>query len=303
MTSRSRTSPAFVAMIGLNNRGVKLFQERDLSSASKCFQASLEILQHQLVLTQQNKQQCRSDTAALAGDPGHPVVVSRRVPSKLKIKNLIAATSSRRRKSTTAAAGSNAASAGSTTSATTIRETTSLREDPSLLQGETSLTSRLHLSTHYIASKPIKLVVIRDPDQAKSSTSLITVIIAFNLALTHHLSGFTASPLRARKYWRSALALYGVAVNLRRKAQPEPSFPQPEGTRLFLDLALLNNVAALHHQFGDSQRASSFFHALSQCVQSLNTRQLGDAQGFVSNIVLLNVQGANADAVQLATAA
>lgn len=288
-------------MIGLNNRGVKLFQERDLSSASKCFQASLEVLQHHLVLTQQKKQQRRSDTSHLAGETGRPVVASRRVPSKLKIKNLIAATSSRLRKSTAAAAGSSPASADRTTSDTTIRAL--VREDLSLLQGERSLSSRLQLSPHYIASKPIKLVVIRDADQAKSSTSLITVTIAFNLALTHHLSGFTASPLRARKYWRSALAFYGIAINLRRKAQPEPSLPQPEGTRLFLDLALLNNVAALHHQLGDSQRALSLFQALSQRVQSLNTRQLGDAQGFVSNLVLLNVQGENAAAVQLATAA
>lgn len=311
MTTRRPTTAAIVTMIGLNNRGVKLFQYGDLSSASKCFQAALGILKQELLIAQQSNKKC----ALGKQTSGRPVVgTTRRVPSKLRVKHLLASIPSQRRKGRRDdRTGSPEASVASSTNIRTATKReeelsrTQRQEHTRLLQGQTCLSARLQLSPHYIASKPIKIVAMGGADQARSSSGFITFAVAYNLALAHHLSGFTAEPLRARKYWRSAIAFYDIAIDLRRKASVS-SCLQLEGTSLMRDLALTNNLAALHYQLGGVQRASICFQALSQRLQCLGVRQpTTEVQGFMSNLVLLNVQsqdkGTAFAAMKFATAA
>lgn len=266
-------------MVVLSNRGAKLLSrqnEGDVLVGGKCFHTALHILKRHL------KRRQISEICPMSP----PTRNTEGVCASLEITTppLIRQQCDERR--------------GRTRGGEAQR---SLKSSPQTKRS-THLLSRLGLSRYYLYTRPFKLS--RSMLLAKDlllKSSLVTAIMTFNLALSHHLMGYTNAPQEKGKSWCAALQLYGIAKSLHQKvATMTTKQTQDERPRralgIMLDLAIDNNTAVLHSELGDKHRSLSYFRSLTGRVQQLGVQHQRHAalQGFVSNIILLGTISDNA---------
>ena len=164
-------------------------------------------------------------------------------------------------------------------------------------QGAASLSSTLDQSSRfYVSTRPVKIVPMNRLNK-EVRASFVSTAISFNLALSFQLLSLK-SCAKACRYRRSAIAFYGVAFNLRLKFAKRSS--APSGTIALLGLAIINNVAVLHHQAGNEGHARDCFERLIFQIHKLDDELATEATGFVANLV---VMGLSAGSVPAAAAA
>ena len=153
-------------------------------------------------------------------------------------------------------------------------------------QGVASLSSRLDLSSRlYVSTRPVK-IVSKNLLNKEVRASFTTTAVSFNLALACQLMSLTCCT-KTWRYRRSAIAFYGVAYNLRLKAAKRGNVPS--GTMALLDLAIINNLAVLHHQIGNEGHARNCFERLVFQIHKLDDELATEATGFVTNLIVMGL--------------
>lgn len=243
------TGSAVPTLVALNNKGVDLFNnEQDLQSASKYFRAALRIV-------------------------------------KKLLKGSIATKESRARSKAVRIARIHRPRKAATLSLLGQAEGVTAQgvSEPCSQQG-TRLATMLQLSSEFVSTAPVKLAVKSGNERDDICSGYLSVSISFNLALTYHLLGFIDAPEKASNYFRSAIDLYGIAYSLRLRSPHKREF----GADLFglTDLAIVNNMGVLYHQFGRNNRATACFKKLAAEIRRLDQTQLKAASGFLGNLIL-----------------
>lgn len=266
-------------MVVLNNRGAKLLSnrqdERDVLVGGKCFHAALHILKRHLK---------RQQTAVILPMPPS----TRNTEGVYESLEITTSPLIRQQRNEQRRGGARG-------------EAQRLLQCSSHTNRSAKLSSRLGLSRYYVYTRPFKLSRTMALPQEFPKSRLVTAIMTFNLALSHHLMGYTNTPEKERKNWCAALQLYRIAKALRHKAATTTTkHAQDErplrALGIMLDLAIDNNAAVLHSELGDKRRSLGYFRSLAGCVQQLGVehQRHADLQGFISNIILLGTISDNA---------
>lgn len=256
---------SFDTLVALNNRGIDLFTsggDQNLGSASQCFRGALRILKQNML---EKRSSC--STTKMHGITG----------KSMCSKNIrVGGASSREAKPVGRATNPLIAKKASPTT----RPPQSLSRQQSL-----NLASRLDQLSHFISTKPIKIALKEgSSDSLAYRSRLCTAIITFNLALTFHLMGLTCEADKSSRFWDCALAYYELTLSLRSRLS---NIEKRKNKDSCLDLATVNNMAALHSQLGNASRARAFFQRLAVQVAGLDIRRSGDAKGFIANLMVM----------------
>lgn len=264
---------SFDTLIALNNRGIDLFTsggDQNLGSASQCFRGALRILKQNML---EKRSSC--STTKMHGLTGGKSACSNNIR--------VEGASYREAKPVGRAMNPLIAKKASPTT----RPPQSLSRQQSL-----NLASRLDHLSHFISTKPIKIALKEGSNDSLAYRSrLCTAIITFNLALTFHLMGLTCEADKSSRFWDCALAYYELTLSLRSRLSNSEKRKNKDSC---LDLATLNNMAALHNQLGNASRARAFFQRLAVQVAGLDIRRSGDAKGFIANLMVMDATGGQA---------
>jgi tetratricopeptide (TPR) repeat protein len=111
------------------------------------------------------------------------------------------------------------------------------------------------------------------------ASTMVSVIIIFNLALTHQLSAVGSNIKRSKL--RKAAILYELGFNMQQDANFENK------NNAVFTLATVNNVGLIHHKLNDGDTAKKFFEKLLSTLMILIDCGGGDVcelDGFLRNV-------------------
>jgi len=149
----------------------------------------------------------------------------------------------------------------------------------------------------YVSTKPVKIVRKNRLDN-QVRASFASTAISFNLALSFQLLSLKLCAKSCR-YRRSAIAFYGVTFKLRIKTARRSA--PPSGTMALLDLAIINNLAVLHHQNDNEGLAIDYLKRLIFQIRELDFElATAEATGFVTNLIMMGFAAGNLPAAAAA---
>jgi tetratricopeptide (TPR) repeat protein len=329
MTSNTN-GKAFAPVIALNNRGVDFFTAYgDYETARKCFKAAIDILEK---LLKDSRRFSRGRIAAAQSSrsenkvslptrsshfndatgsplPGAPIMdhttvgthAERGPQERAEARNCESyadadgtVTRVRTVLETTPPSTNNIATPHADTSR--IQAVVSPPRPPQEQVAQDTAPERKPSDTPLFVSKIPAMLEVGNVASDDISSSIATIVVSFNLALSYHMLSFTCdSAEKAFKYQRSALVFYEVAFAIRQKSEMRGrqgrSHRRAGGFMVpLLDLSILNNIGALYRQRGSTERAERFFMTLQSRLPHLDSTLVKHAGGFVRNLIAIGLE-------------